>query len=100
MIKTRIGVFAWKANTVYIPDSLVAKWSILYERGLVVFTQFYEWFDHVHLHFLNQNKSSAKLALLGQMFYEHKKLMVVRCSADKFYNFLNNLTRDLILQKH
>ena len=60
----------------------------------------YEWFDHVHLHFLNQNKSSAKLALLGQMFYEHNKLMVVRCSADKFYNFLNNLTRDLILQKH
>ena len=67
----------------------------------MVFTKFYEWFDHVHLHFLNQNKSSAKLALLGKMFYEHKKkkLMVVRCSADKFYNFLNNLTRDLILQK-
>ena len=67
-IETRIGVFAWKANTVYIPDSLVAKWYILYERGLVVFTKFYEWFDHVYLHFLNQNKSSAKLALLGKMF--------------------------------
>ena len=40
--KTRIGVFALKSNTVYIPDSLVAKWSILYERGLVVFTKFYE----------------------------------------------------------
>ena len=25
--------------------------------------------------------------------------MVVRCSADKFYDFLNNLSRDLILQK-
>ena len=25
--------------------------------------------------------------------------MVVRCSADKFYDFLTNLTGDLILQK-
>ena len=25
--------------------------------------------------------------------------MVVRCSVDKFYNVLNNLTRDLIIQK-